>query len=172
MGVRYRLKSRRLLVVYKFPSKDIMESTLHDLGQLLLKAIPTIILLLVVHFYLKAMFFRPMADVLAKRRAATDGLKESAEAAHARAAEQLASIEAQLRKAREAIYQEQEEARRGWLGDQGAQLDAARQQAHELIHKSDQLLAAESVGAKSQLAGSANDLADEIAQTLLKRTAA
>ncbi len=149
-----------------------MESTLHDLGQLLLKAIPTIFLLLVVHFYLKAMFFRPMADVLAKRRAATDGLKESAEAAQARAAEQLASIEAQLRKAREAVYQEQEEARRGWLGDQGAQLDAARQQAHELIHQSDQLLAAESVGAKSQLAGSANDLADEIAQTLLKRTAA
>jgi F0F1-type ATP synthase membrane subunit b/b' len=149
-----------------------MESTLHDLGQLLLKAIPTVFLLLVVHFYLKRMFFGPMADVLAKRRAATEGLRESAEATRARAAEQLASIEAQLGKTREAIYQEQEEARRGWIGDQGAQVDAARQQAHELIHQSDQLLDAEAVGAKSQLAGSADDLADQIAQTLLKRTAA
>jgi F-type H+-transporting ATPase subunit b len=149
-----------------------MEQTLHDLGQLLLKAIPTVFLLLVVHFYLKRMFFGPMADVLAKRRAATEGLRESAAATRARADEQTKSLEEQLRKAREAIYQEQEEARRGWIGDQSAQLDAARQQAHELIHKSDQLLAAEAVAAKSQLAGAADDLADQIAQTLLKRTAA
>jgi F-type H+-transporting ATPase subunit b len=149
-----------------------MESTLHDLGGLLLKAIPTVFLLLIVHFYLKRMFFGPMADVLAKRRAATEGLRESAEAMRARADEQLASLEAQLRQAREAIYEEQEEARRGWIGDQGAQLDAARQQAHQLIHQSDQLLAAEAVGAKSQLAVTADDLADQIAQTLLKRTSA
>jgi F0F1-type ATP synthase membrane subunit b/b' len=149
-----------------------MEQTLHDLGQLLLKAIPTVFLLLVVHFYLKRMFFGPMADVLAKRRAATDGLRESAEATRARAAEQLASIEAQLGKARDAIYQEQEEARRGWIGDQDSQVDTARQQAHELIHQSDQLLDAEAVGAKSQLAGTADELADQIAQTLLKRSAA
>ena len=60
-----------------------MESTLHDLGQLLLKAIPTLFLLLVVHLYLKQMFFRPMADVLAKRRAATEGLRDSADAMRA-----------------------------------------------------------------------------------------
>jgi F-type H+-transporting ATPase subunit b len=149
-----------------------MESTLHDLGQLLLKAIPTIFLLLVVHFYLKRMFFGPMAEVLAKRRAATEGLRESAEAMRAKASEQTKSIEEQLRQAREAIYQEQEEARRGWIGDQGAQLDAARQQAHELIHQSDQLLDAEAVGAKSQLAGSADELADQIAQRLLTRISA
>lgn len=149
-----------------------MESTLHDLGQLLLKAIPTIFLLLVVHAYLKRMFFGPMGEVLAKRRAATDGLRESAAATRVKAAEQLASIESQLRQAREGIYQEQEEARRGWLGDQSDQVDAARQQAHELIHQSNQLLNAEAVGAKSQLAGAAEQLADQIAQTLLKRTAA
>ncbi len=149
-----------------------MESTLHDLGQLLLKAIPTIFLLLVVHAYLKRMFFGPMGEVLAKRRAATDGLRESAAATRVKAAEQLASIESQLRQAREGIYQEQEEARRGWLGDQSDQVDAARQQAHELIHQSNQLLNAEAVGAKSQLAGAADQLADQIAQTLLKRTAA
>jgi F-type H+-transporting ATPase subunit b len=147
-----------------------MESTLNDLGQLLLKAIPTIFLLLVVHFYLKRMFFRPMSDVLAKRRAATDGQRESAEALRAKAGEQTKSIEDQLRQAREAIYQEQEEARRGWIGDQTAQIDDARKRAHELIHQSDELLNAEAVGAKSQLAGTADELADQIAQTLLKRT--
>jgi F-type H+-transporting ATPase subunit b len=149
-----------------------MESTLHDLGQLLLKAIPTLFLLLVVHFYLKSMFFRPMADVLAKRRAATDGLRESAEAMRAKAAEQTKSIEAQLRQAREAIYQEQEEARRGWTGEQSAQLEEARKQSRELIHQSKQQLDTESAAAQTQLAGTAEGLADEIAQSLLERTSA
>ena len=150
-----------------------MEKTFHDLGQLLLKAIPTIFLLVVVHFYLKAMFFRPMANVLAKRRAATEGLRESAEAMRAKAAENIKFIEGQLRQAREAIYQEQEEARKGWINDQTAQVEEARKQAHELIHQSEELLDAEAVAAKSQLAGIADALADEIAQTLLlKRTAA
>ena len=149
-----------------------MESTLHDLGQLLLKAIPTLFLLLVVHFYLKGMFFRPMADVLAKRRAATDGLRESAEAMRAKAGEQTKAIEEQLRKAREAIYQEQEEARRGWLGDQGAQLEAARQQGRELIQKSKHDLDDEAAVAKNQLSETAGTLADQIANALLERTSA
>ena len=149
-----------------------MESTLHDLGQLLLKAIPTLFLLLVVHFYLKGMFFRPMADVLAKRRAATEGLRESAEAMRAKAGEQTKAIEEQLRQAREAIYQEQEEARRGWLGDQGAQLEAARQQGRELIQKSKHDLDEETAIAKNQLSETAGTLADQIANALLERTSA
>jgi len=149
-----------------------MESTLHDLGQLLLKAIPTLFLLLVVHFYLKRMFFRPMADVLAKRRAATDGLRESAEAMRAKAGEQTKAIEDQLRQAREAIYTEQEEARRVWMGDQGAQLEAARQQGRELIQQSKHDLDDEAAVAKNQLAETAGTLADQIANALLERTSA
>ena len=149
-----------------------MESTLHDLGQLLLKAIPTLFLLLLVHFYLKRMFFRPMAEVLGQRRAATEGLRESAEAMRAKATEQTKLIEEQLRQAREAIYQEQEEARRGWLGDQGSQLEEARKDAHERIHQFDELLRAEAVATKSQLAGTSDELADQIAGTLLERTPA
>src|SRR5580698_1477859 len=138
-----------------------MESTLHDLGQLLLKAIPTLFLLLVVHFYLKRMFFRPMAEVLAQRRAATEGLRESAEAMRAKAAEQTKSIEEQLRQAREAIYGEQEEARRRWTGEQGAQLEEARKQSRDLIQQSKQQLDTEAVAAKAQLAGTADTLAEQ-----------
>jgi F-type H+-transporting ATPase subunit b len=149
-----------------------MESTLHDLGQLLLKAIPTLFLLLVVHLYLKRMFFRPMADVLAKRRAATEGQRESAEAMRAKAGEQTKSIEEQLRQAREAIYQEQEEARRRWLGDQSVQLDEARKQARELIQQSGHNLDDEAAVAKNQLAENADAMADQIASSLLERTSA
>lgn len=149
-----------------------MESTLNALGQLLLKAVPTLFFLLVVYLYLEAMFFRPMADVLAKRRAATEGLRESAEAMRAKADEQTKSIEAQLHQAREAIYREQEEARRGWTTDQTAQLEEARKQARGLIHQSRQQLDQESEAAKGQLASTADALADQIANALLERTSA
>jgi F0F1-type ATP synthase membrane subunit b/b' len=149
-----------------------MESTLHDLGGLLLKAIPTVFLLLVVHFYLKRMFFGPMADVLAKRRAATEGLKESAAATRARAEQQTGSIEAQLRQAREEIYQEQEEARRRWTTEQTGQVDEARNQAHALIRGGKERLDAEAATAKSQLSATADSLADQIVRTLLERSAA
>lgn len=149
-----------------------MESTLHDLGALLLKAVPTVFLLLVVHFYLKGMFFKPMADVLAKRRAATEGLRESAEAMRAKAAQQLASIEVQLQQAREEIYQEQEEARRRWTTEQAGQLEAARSEARELIRQGKNRLDAEAATAKSQLAATADALAEQIVRTLLERTAA
>jgi F-type H+-transporting ATPase subunit b len=149
-----------------------MASTLNQLGGLLLKAVPTLFLLLVVHFYLKRMFFRPMAEVLAKRRAATDGLRESAEAMRAKAAEKANVIEAQLREAREGIYQEQEEARRRWTSDQDAQLEEARKQSRELIHQSKQQLDTEAAEAKSQLAATTDALAEQIARRLLERTAA
>jgi len=149
-----------------------MESTLTALGGLLLKAIPTLFLLLLVHFYLKRMFFGPMADILAKRRAATEGLRESAEAMRAKAAEQTAAIEAQLRQAREAIYQEQEEARRRWTSEQATQLEEARTQSRQLIHQGKDRLDAEAASAKNQLATSADALADQIVRALLERSAA
>jgi F-type H+-transporting ATPase subunit b len=149
-----------------------MEATLQALGQLLLKGVPTIILLLVVHFYLKWVFFRPMGEVLAKRRAATDGLKETAAAARAKAEEQTKSIEAQLQQARESIYQEQEEARRRWMTDQTTQLDSAREKARELIHQAKLQLDEEAAATKVQLQASAGTLADQIAGALLERTPA
>jgi F0F1-type ATP synthase membrane subunit b/b' len=149
-----------------------MESTLHDLGGLLLKAIPTAFLLLVVHLYLKSMFFRPMADVLAKRRAATEGQRESAAALRAKAEQQMASIEAQLRQAREEIYQEQEEARRRWTTEQTSQLDQVRGEGRDLIRQGKERLDAEAATAKSQLSATADGLADQIVRTLLERSAA
>src|SRR3979411_687101 len=106
-----------------------MDQTLRELGGILLKAIPTVCLLLVVHVYLRWIFFGPLRKILAKRREATEGARESAEVLRARATSKAAAIDAELRKAREEIYQEQEEARRRWTADQSASLEAARLQS-------------------------------------------
>jgi F0F1-type ATP synthase membrane subunit b/b' len=148
-----------------------MESTLNDLGRLLLKAIPTLVLLLIVHLYLKWMFFRPLSKVLAQRRASTMGLREAAEASLKKASELAVSIEAQLRQAREQIYQEQDEARRRWASEQAARLEEARIKARELVHQSKGQLQAEAEAAKRELAASTDALAELIARSLLERTA-
>jgi F-type H+-transporting ATPase subunit b len=149
-----------------------MDATLHDLGGILLKAIPTLILLLIVHLYLKRMFFGPMQDVLAKRREATEGAMKSAEMLLAKASEKAEVIEASLRKAREEIYQEQEEARRRWIGEQTAQVEEARRSSRDLIHQAKQQLDAETAAAKRDLTATTAALADQIAQSLLEGKAA
>jgi len=149
-----------------------MDATLHDLGRLLLKAIPTVLLLLIVHLYLKRMFFGPMRDVLAKRREQTEGTRKSAETLLAKASEKAAALEASLRKARDEIYQEQEEARRRWIGEQNARLEEARHSSRDLIHQAKQQLDAEASGAKRDLAATTAALADQIAQSLLEGKAA
>jgi F-type H+-transporting ATPase subunit b len=145
-----------------------MDATLQALGGLLLKAVPTVILLVIVHLYLKWMFFRPMADVLAKRRAATEGARKSAEALLAKASEKAAEIETALRNARDEIYQEQEEARRRWISEQSARIDEARHASHELIHKAKEQLDTETAIAKRELNATTASLADEIARLLLE----
>jgi len=149
-----------------------MEATLNALGGLLLKAIPTLFLLLVVHFYLKAVFFGPLRDVLAKRRASTEGLREASEATLKKATELATSVEAQLRTAREQIYQEQDETRRKWTSEQAARLEEARKQARELVHQAKTELEAEAAGAQRELAATTGALADQIAQALLERKTA
>ena len=148
-----------------------MEQTLQALAGILLKAVPSIVLLLVVHLYLKWMFFRPLRKVLAKRREATEGAQESANALMAKASEQSAAIEAQLRKTREEVYQEQEEARRRLISAQTARLDEARHGSRELIHQAKQQIEAEATAARRELAATAETLADQIARSLLERKA-
>jgi len=148
-----------------------MDQTLRDLGGLLLKAIPTICLLLVVHIYLRWMFFGPLRKILAKRREATEGARESAEVILAKATSKAAAIEAELRKAREEIYQEQEEARRRWTAEQSASLEAARLQSREMIQQAKVALDAEAAAAKRELAATTDSLAEQITQSLLQRKA-
>lgn len=149
-----------------------MDATLRALGGILLRAIPTVILLIIVNLYLKRMFFDPMREVLAKRRAATEGARKSAEALLAQASAKAGEIEAALRKARDEIYQEQEEARHRWIGEQTASLEEARRASRDLIHQAKQQLDTEAAAAKRDLTATTAALADQIAQTLLEGKAA
>src|ERR1700691_1437351 len=106
-----------------------MDDTLRALGEILLKAVPTFLLVVFLHFYLKKMFFQPMERVLRERFEATEGARKLAEQALARAAARTAEYEAAIRAARSEIYQGQEQFYKQLQESQSAQIAAARQSA-------------------------------------------
>ena len=149
-----------------------MEATLHALGGLLIKAIPTFLLVLLLHFYLKRVFFAPLARVLEQRAQATEGARRRAEDLLARAAALTAEYEAAIREARAAIYREQEAARLRWQQEHDQAVREARERARAAVEQARQELQAELAAARLVLESRTWELADRIAQTVLMGRAA
>ena len=144
-----------------------MDELLRSLGGLALKAIPTFLLIFALHFYLKRMFFRPMARVMEERYQATEGARKAAEESLARAAEKATEYECSLRAARSEIYREQEEIRQKMRQDQAQAIVEARRTAEAAVQEAGRQLAAELVAAKESLALQTGSLADQIADSVL-----
>jgi F-type H+-transporting ATPase subunit b len=146
-----------------------MEATLHALSGILLRAIPTFLLVIFLHFYLKYMFFKPLDKVLHTRYEATEGAKLRAAESLEKAAAKTAEYEAALRAARAEVYQSQEQLHRRLQAEQAAETKAARERAEAAVREAKAQLAAEIAQAKKDLAGDSDALADQIAETIVNR---
>jgi len=146
-----------------------MEQTLQALSGILLKAIPTVILLIILHQFLKAVLFGPVEKMLKQRHDLTDGARKAAQHSLKNAEAKTAEYEAKLRDARAVVYKEQEETRKQWLDDQTAQIAQARQTAEAAVRKAKEGIAADVTAARAELATSSQTIADQIATTLLSR---
>ena len=146
-----------------------MAETLNALGGLLIKALPTFLLLVLLHFYLKFIFFRPLEKVLRKRFELTEGARRSAEASLEAAARKTAEYEAALREARSQMYHEQEEARRRWREEQAAAIQDARGKAGALVSETRIELAGDAARARESLKAESEALAARITAAILER---
>ena len=146
-----------------------MEQTLQALSGILLRAVPTILLLIVLHFYLKAMLFRPLQKMLSERKALTAGARQAAEASLAAAERKAGDYEAKFRDARAEVYKEQEETRRVWIEDQAKQIAAGQARTAASLAAARKQLEVESASAKSSLVDTSAALADKIATAVLAR---
>ena len=144
-----------------------MNELVHDLGGLLLKAVPTVVLLIIVHFYLKIMLFRPLQEVLRKRREATEGAREAGHKSLELAAEKAAMYELAIKEARAEMYREQEETRRHWLEDSASRVDEARHQARAMLQDARQKLESDVAEARRDLASRSQMLALQIVESLI-----
>ena len=149
-----------------------MDAMLHALGGILLKAIPTFLLVVLLHFYLKGLLFKPLQKVLRRRYEATEGARKLAGESLERAASKTAEYQAAMRAARGEIYQAQEQAHKRLQEAEFAELTAARQRAEAAVREARTQLAKDVEAAKDGLARDSERLADQIAESILRRNAA
>jgi F-type H+-transporting ATPase subunit b len=148
-----------------------MEQTLEALGGILVKAVPTVIILLFLHFYLKSMLFAPLRKVLKQRDQLTSGARKAAEASLANAERKALEYEAKLSEARAEVYRQQEETRKQWLQDQAAHTATARAHMEATVKEARAQITADAETARQNLAQTSEALADQIATRILTRKA-
>jgi F-type H+-transporting ATPase subunit b len=149
-----------------------MDQTLQALGGILLKAIPTVIFLIVLHFYLKAVLFGPLDRVMQKRRELTEGARKTAEDSLAAATRKADEYEAKLRDARAVVYKQQEEIRKRWLEEQAQQVAEARTRSEATVKTAREAIAQDVAAARKSLQDTSAAVADQIVATVLGKRAA
>jgi len=149
-----------------------MDSTFQALGQILLNGLPTFFLILFLNFYLKRMFFTPLEQTLAKRYELTEGARIAADQSLKKADQRIADYQKKLREAREEVYAQQELAHRKLADEQAAELEAAHRHAEEMLSRTKLQLASQKAAALETLSQRSDELADLIADSILKGKAA
>ena len=145
-----------------------MPSIGHQLGELFLGAAPTVLIILIFYFILRALFFQPLLKVMAERDARTVGAQKAAEAAQAAAADKVKQYQEALKQARGKVYAEQEYARKKLLDERAAQLRDARTKASGEVGAGKERVATELAAARRDVEASVAQLAAEIAKRILQ----
>src|SRR6202161_956125 len=110
-----------------------MDQTLRQLGELLLGAVPTVILLALLYVLYTTIVHKPLRRVLDERRSKTEGAIEKARADIASAEARTAEYEQRLREARAVIFKSQEARRQQALQVRAAAVAEARAKAQVQI---------------------------------------
>ena len=145
-----------------------MQDIVHQLGELFLQAVPTVLTILAFYLILRSLFFRPLLQVMAERESRTVGAQKAAEAAQAAAAEKVKQYQDALRQARARVYAEQDAARKKLLDERAALLKAARTRAAAEVTAGKERVAGELAAARRDIEATVAQLSAEIARRLLQ----
>jgi len=148
-----------------------MDAMLHALGGILLHSIPTFLLVILLHFYLKSVFFKPLGKVLKQRYEATEGARKHAQQALDQAASKTAQYEESLRAAKTRLYHSQEQSYKEMQERESAAISEARAAADASIKAAKAEIAADVAEAKNNLTAQSDALANQIAEAILGRGA-
>ena len=145
-----------------------MDQTLQQLGELLLGAVPTVILLALLYALYTAIVHKPLQRVLAERRSKTEGAVEKSRADTAAAEARTAEYEQKLREARAAVFRAQETKRQAVLQARTAALNEARSKAQAQVQAAKKDIESDRAAAESALPSDAAALAQEIVKRVLQ----
>ncbi|HXN23883.1 MAG TPA: ATP synthase F0 subunit B [Candidatus Dormibacteraeota bacterium] len=142
----------------------------HQLGELFLQAVPTVLIVFLFYLFLRANFFGPMEKILDERRERTIGAQRAAQASQAAAQEKERAYQDALRKARAEIYAEQESARQKVLEERNARLREGRGRAASEVQAAKERIARDMAAARSELEAASGQLGSEIVSRILKQS--
>jgi len=145
-----------------------MQVIVHQLGELFLQAVPTVLIILLFYFILRALFFKPLLAVMAERDSRTVGAEKAAEAAQAAAAAKVKQYQEALKQARGQVYAEQEAARKKLLEERAAKIKDARTRAAGEVSGAKARIAAELAAARRDVEATVAQLSAEIARRILE----
>jgi F0F1-type ATP synthase membrane subunit b/b' len=142
---------------------------LNQLGDFFLQSVPTIVLVFLFYWFLKANLFQPLAKVMAERSRQIEGSRRDAEASQAAAQEKIRAYQEAQKKARAEVYAEQEVARRAVLEERAKLVRETRERANEKIMAAKESFAKDFAAVRTQLEQESHTLGAEIAQAILER---
>ena len=148
-----------------------MDDILHQLVGLLLGAVPTAILFIVLVLAYRLLVYGPLTDVLAERRARTQGAVEKANAAIAVADAKSQEYEARLRAARSDIFRRREQRVQTWNAERERTLESARQASRDQVQTARTALDEQVGAASAQIESSIDQLAAQILKAILPAAA-
>jgi F0F1-type ATP synthase membrane subunit b/b' len=142
---------------------------LHQLGNLFLEAVPTIVIVLLFYFFLRWAFFTPIQKAMADREALIEGARAEAARAESAAKQELDAYGDALKKARAEIFAEQEVARQAVLEERAKLLKAMRMREQEEVQKAKAQISADLAAARLEIDRDTPALAGDIARVVLQR---
>jgi len=145
-----------------------MDQTLKQVGELLLGAIPTAVILLLLYGAYALLVGRPLRRILAQRRGLTEGAILKARADVAAAEARTAEYEERLREAKSAIFKAAEARRQAAQQARDAVIAQAREAAHQQIRAAQAAIEQEMGVARAVLQAESERLASQIIQAVLK----
>ena len=148
-----------------------MDQTLRQVGELLLGAIPTAVILLLLYLSYTFLVGRPLHRILTQRRGMTEGAVLKARADIAAAEARTQEYEQRLREARAAIYKAMEARRQAAQHAREELINQARETAHQQIREAKGAIEQEMAAARAGLQGESERLAGQIIQAVLKPAA-
>lgn len=145
-----------------------MDQTLRQLGELLLGAVPTVILLALLYAIYSSVVHKPLQRVLEERRSKTEGAVEKSRADIAAAEARTSEYEQRLREARATVFHAQEIRRKVALEARTAALNQARTKAQAQVQAAKADIQNDSDAAQGGLQAEAQTLATEIMRRVLE----
>ena len=145
-----------------------MDETLRQLGELLLGAVPTVVMLAVLYALYNGIVHKPLTRVLAERRSKTEGAVERSKADIASADARTAEYEQKLREARAAVFRAQEAKRQAAVQARTNAVNEARNKAQTQIQAAKADIERDRAAAEKSLQAEAATLAQEIVRRVLQ----